>query len=212
MKTVIINEQQQERLKLLTENITVFSFIHHVKDYLKKLLNDPVYAKPNEFLIVNGLDGETLKKYLEDANLLIKKERIETVNGKDKFRISYTVSTENGEKKLRRLYSKLFEKNIVEGTILSEEGEGGCIGGEGISPAGTPANNCNASAPINKLGNEPMRRKTVYISQKQYDKLQEEAVMDTAIGDFGYDAPPFKKKKDPAYNHKDMMKKSFNNE
>ena len=36
--------------------------------------------------------------------------------------------------------------------------------------------------------------------------------MDTAIGDFGYDAPPFKKKKDPTYNHKDMMKKSFKNE
>ena len=36
--------------------------------------------------------------------------------------------------------------------------------------------------------------------------------MDTAIGDFGYDAPPFEKKKDPAYNHKNMMKKSFNNE
>ena len=33
--------------------------------------------------------------------------------------------------------------------------------------------------------------------------------MDTAIGDFGYDAPPFKKKKDPTYNHKDMMKKSW---
>ena len=50
------------------------------------------------------------------------------------------------------------------------------------------------------------------ITKEQYQRLQEEVVMDTAIGDFGYDAPPFKKKKDPTYNHKNMMKKSFNNE
>ena len=201
MKTVIINEKQQKILTLLNEQITVFSFIHHVKDYLKKLLKDPVYAKPDDFLIANGLDGETLKKHLEDANLIAKHEKIETFNGKDKFLISYTVSMENGEKKLRRLYSKLFEQNIIESTILKECDCGGA----------TAAAACNDSAPITPLS-KPMRRKTVYISQKQYDKLQEEAVMDTAIGDFGYDAPPFAKKKDPAYNHKNMMKKSFNNE
>jgi hypothetical protein len=59
---------------------------------------------------------------------------------------------------------------------------------------------------------KPIRRKTIYVTKEQYQRLQEEAVMDTAIGDFGYDAPPFKKKKDPTYNHKNMMKKSFNNE
>lgn len=201
MKTVIINEKQQNILTLLNEQITVFSFIHHVKDYLKKLLKDPVYAKPDDFLIANGLNGETLKKHLEDANLIAKHEKIETFNGKDKFLISYTVSMENGEKKLRRLYSKLFEQNIIESTILKECDCGGA----------TAAAACNDSAPITPFS-KPMRRKTVYISQKQYDKLQEEAVMDTAIGDFGYDAPPFAKKKDPAYNHKNMMKKSFNNE
>ena len=44
----------------------------------------------------------------------------------------------------------------------------------------------------------------------EVNEVNEEAVMDTAIGDFGYDAPPFKKKKkDPAYDHRNMMKKSF---
>ena len=36
--------------------------------------------------------------------------------------------------------------------------------------------------------------------------------MDTAFGDFGYDAPGLKKKKDPAYNHENMMEKSFKGE
>lgn len=204
MKTVIISEKQQRYLKILNENITVFSFIHHVKDYLKKLLKDPVYAQPDEYLVANGLNGEKLKKMLEDVSIIYKQERIETFNGKDKFKISYTISADNTEKKLRRLYSKLFEQNIVEGTILKEDGEGGISGG---------ATAADASGQFTQpLFGKPVRRKTVYISQKQYDKLQEEAVMDTAIGDFGYDAPPFKKKKDPAYNHKNMMKKSFNNE
>jgi hypothetical protein len=89
MKTVIISEKQQRYLKILNENITVFSFIHHVKDYLKKLLKDPVYAQPDEYLVANGLNGEKLKKMLEDASIIYKQERIETFNGKDKFKISY---------------------------------------------------------------------------------------------------------------------------
>ena len=85
--------------------------------------------------------------------------------------------------------------------ILNEEGEGG------------GATSADASGQFTQpLFGKPIRRKTVYISQKQADELKEEVVMDTAIGDFGYDAPPFKKKKDPTYNHKDMMKKSFKNE
>jgi hypothetical protein len=200
MKTVIINERQEKILQALNENITVFSFIHHIKDYLKKLLKDPVYSKPDDVLLANGLDAETLKKHLEDCNLILKKERIETHNGVDKFKISYTVSSENAERKIRRLYSRLFETNIVEGTILNEEGEGG-------------ATSADASGQfVQPLFGKPIRRKTVYISQKQADELKEEVVMDTAIGDFGYDAPPFKKKKDPTYNHKNMMKKSFKNE
>lgn len=200
MKTVIINERQEKILQALNENITVFSFIHHIKDYLKKLLKDPVYAKPDDILLVNGLDAETLKKHLEDCNLILKKERIKTHNGVDKFKISYTISSENAERKIRRLYSRLFETNIVEGTILNEEGEGG-------------ATSADASGQfVQPLFGKPIRRKTVYISQKQADELKEEVVMDTAIGDFGYDAPPFKKKKDPTYNHKNMMKKSFKNE
>lgn len=203
MKTVIINESQKKTLQMVNENVTVFSFIHHVKDYFKKLLKDPVYAKPDEFLVANGLNGEKLKRELEDMNILKKREKIETIDGRDKFNISYSISSENIERKLRRLYSKLFETNIVEGTVLEECDCG--MGGAGNAAA------CNDSAPITSLGT-PQRRKTIYITQKQAERLKEEVEMGTAFGDFGYDAPPFKKKKDPSYDHKNMMKKSFNHE
>ena len=215
MKTIIINEEQANVLK---QGMDRHSFISHVKDYLKRLFKDPINAQPDSFLIMHGLNGETLKKHLEDKNLIVKKTYIKNENGKDMFHISYKLNPNagakehgydenelgtNGERPLRRLYAELFEENIVEGTVLNETDCGGCMQGGGDNPdAGT------FIEPLSK----PLRRKTIYITKEQYQRIQEEAVMDTAIGDFGYDAPPFKKKKDPTYNHKNMMKKSFNNE
>ncbi len=201
MKTIIINEEQA---KALQEPMDIFSFINHTKDYMKRLFKDPINTQPDSFLISHGLNGEILKKHLEDKNLIVKKTQIKNVDGKDKFHISYKLNTSNGERPLRRLYSELFEENIVEGTILNETDCGFALG-----DGGSKSNNGTYEQPI--FG-KPQRRKTIYITKEQYDMLKEEAVMDTSIGDFGYDAPPFKKKKDPAYNHKNMMKKSFNNE
>lgn len=202
MKTIIINEEQA---KILKEPMDIFSFINHTKDYMKRLFQDPINAQPDSFLISHGLNGETLKKHLEDKNLIIKKTQIKNVDGKDKFHISYKLNSSNGERPLRRLYSELFEENIVEGTILNETDCGFALGSGGDV-------NGNDGTYEQPVFGKPQRRKTIYITQEQYDMLKEEVVMDTAIGDFGYDAPPFKKKKDPTYNHKNMMKKSFNNE
>ena len=200
MKTVIIN---QEQANILSEKMDRHSFISHVRDYMKRLFNNPINTQPDSFLIANGLDGETLKKHLEDENIIVKKTHIKNDGGKDMFCIRYSASASDGDRPLRRLYAKLFESNIIEDTVLNETDCGGALGGGGDNPdAGTFV------APLSK----PIRRKTIYITQEQYDMLKEEAVMDTTFGDFGYDAPPFKKKKDPAYNHKNMMKKSFNNE
>lgn len=200
MKTIIINETQANVIK---EGMDRHSFISHVKDYIKQLFKNPIYAQPDSFLKANGLDGETLKKHLEDNNIIVKHTSIKNDGGKDMFHVRYSLSTNDGDRPLRRLYAKLFETNIVEGTVLNETDCGGCMQGGGDNPdAGT------FIEPLSK----PIRRKTIYITKEQYQRLQEEAVMDTAIGDFGYDAPPFKKKKDPAYNHDNMMKKSFRNE
>ena len=201
MKTIILNEKQMEILK---EGMDRHSFISHVKDYLKQLFKNPIYAKPDSFLIANGLDGETLKKHLEDKNIIVKHTSIKNDGGKDMFHVRYSLSTNDGDRPLRRLYAELFESNIIENTVLNETDCCFALGDGGVD-----SNNGTYETTLTKT---PQRRKTIYITKEQYDMLREEAVMDTAIGDFGYDAPPFKKKKDPAYNHKNMMKKSFNNE
>lgn len=66
------------------------------------------------------------------------------------------------------------------------------------------------------LSKEPVRRK-LYITQEQYNyikkKLMEDcpAEINTIFGDFGYDAPGLDiGKNDPAFDHKNMMDRSWN--
>jgi hypothetical protein len=90
---------------------------------------------------------------------------------------------------------------------LNEEGEGG------------GATSADASGQfVQPLFGKPIKRKTMYITneQEEYIKkiIEEESVVDTTIGDFGYDANPFSNKGSNFYkeamNHKDIIKKSRN--
>lgn len=93
------------------------------------------------------------------------------------------------------------ENNYVP-KMIDEDGEGGDMGG---------ATTCDASSGqfIQPLTKKPIRR-TIYLTKEQYEYLKEAVEMDTAFGDFGHDAPGLEKKKnDPAYDHKNMMKKSW---
>jgi hypothetical protein len=100
--------------------------------------------------------------------------------------------------------------NFGDFSIDSDDINEGCVYEDGAAGAGVAgATNCNGSSGAFVQPVFPMMRRSIKTKTKTED-INEEAVMDTAIGDFGYDAPPFKKKKkDPAYDHKNMMKKSF---
>lgn len=155
------------------------------------------------------------------------------ITPKDKFYIRYKLPRKDYKKKMRNLYISMFEKNIIENSdTLNEWYYGGkvfksdkkakeimarnkkineCDGGAMAGMGG--ATTCDASSGqyVQPLTKKPIRR--CIITQEQYDHikkvLSEEAEMDTMFGDFGYDAPPFAKKKDPAYDHKNMMAKSW---
>ena len=203
--------------------MTRHAFMSHMEDYIKKLLTDPLKADTDDFLKCHGFSApETLSMLLDGDNdnaIIIRSESISNggydENGKrlkDKFKITYKLPRKDYLKKMHKLYKKLYENsNIVNGTVLNEEGE--CAG----------ATTCDASAgqfiePLGGKKENVVRRKTIYITQEQLEALaeviNEEAVMDTPAGDFGYDAPVSKGyEKDDFYkeanDHKDMMKKSF---
>ena len=120
------------------------------------------------------------------------------------------------DEKLRNLYIKLFENHIVKGTVLNEDGEGGMCGDGGAMEDMGGATNASSSGQYTtplfgmvrrkgyspKTTNEskkvkrPIGKMTMYITEEQMEQLaqliKEEAVIDTQVGDFGYDAPGFK--------------------
>lgn len=203
MKTIIINESQMLKLQEANKEMTYYAFLSHVKTYLKKLLTEPISAQPDDFLKNYGLDGEKLLSNLVDDNIILKNTKIENNGEKDMFTVSYKIPRQNFDRKMKRLYSKLFENNIVEGLNLNECDCGGAMQGGGENPS--------AGQYEQPLFGKPLRRK-IYVTQEQYDRLQElkeEAVMETPIGDFGYDAPAFAEKGDPTLDHKNMMAKKF---
>lgn len=206
------------------KEMTRYAFISHIEDYLKQLLKDPLHADTDEFLKYHGFDGpKTLSLLLnrstpdnENSAILIKKVQIKN-NGvddngkrlKDSFIIKYKIPRKDYNKKMRNLYINLFESNIIEGTKLNEEGEGG--GATSADASG------QFTAP---LFGKPIKRKTMYITQEQEEYLkkilEEEAVMNTNFGNFGFDAPIGDEKNNKknnffkdANNHKDIMKNSW---
>ncbi len=114
----------EDKLSLLKESqeeeVTFYSFFSNVKDFIKELLADPVNAKPNEFLKRRGFSKSELVKKLIDRDIIIRKEDIKEVptgmdenGGKEaKYIVQYKVPKKNFEKKIHRLYSKLFESSM----------------------------------------------------------------------------------------------------
>jgi hypothetical protein len=198
-----------------------------MEDYIKKLIKDPLHADTDKFLKYHNINGPKALSILtkradpkdENSAVLIQKEVIRDngydENGKrkrDTFRVVYKAPRKNYYEKMRNLYIDLYERNIVEGTILNEDGEGcACLGGEGATNASSSG---QFIAPFGKKVN---RQKTMYITQEQEEyiktMIEEETVMNTQAGDFGYTANPFKGKKNNffagANDHKNMMEKSW---
>ena len=197
------------------DEITVYEFMSHTQDYIRKLLTKPSIAAPDEFLLSFGLSGPVLLKSLLESNIIDRRERIISPKApedgnKDRFAIKYSVNRENYNENMRRLYRNLFsDKWLNESRFISEDGEG-AMGGA------TSAAACNDSAPTVPFSGKNGR--TIIITKEQAEWLAEEllkedspAEMDTRFGNFGYDAPGLSiGKDDPSMNHSNIMKNSWN--
>ena len=112
-----------------------------------------------------------------------------------------------GNENMSKNKSKSLSEDVS--TTIKEEGEG-----EG-------ATSSDASGQfVQPLFGKPIKRKTIYVTQEQLDyikkMIKEEAVMDTAFGNFGYDAPIGDGKKNKsnkffkdANDHDSIMAKSW---
>lgn len=212
------------------EEMTRYAFISHMEDYMKKLLTEPLKADTDDFLKSHGIEGPIALQMLlkrsnpddESSAIIIRSEKIKDNgvddNGKKKpesFTVKYKLPRKDYTKKMRNLYISLFENNIIDKCPITEDGEGGCMDG----CAG--ATSCGASSGqfVQPLFGKPIKRKTLYLTEEQLQYIKEATAGDIGQGK-GIACPMGGKvnkgSKDPFYgeanDHKDMMKKSWQNE
>lgn len=130
-KVVVLSEAQ---VRMINEELelTEYKFYNNVKKFLSDLLADPVNARPTDMLLSNGLTRSKLLRYLMSVGLL---ERDEKLSDTDEFgqpknvtmMVKFRVPKKNFDRKLRKLWIRLFERNLPPRKSheeLNEEGEG----------------------------------------------------------------------------------------
>lgn len=125
------------------------------------------------------------------------------------------ITSWNNESKIKSELKKIYKEVssiAYDKDRLNEDSEGG------------GATSADASGQYTTpLFGGPIKKKTMYITQEQEEYIKkviaEESVMDTSVGNFGFDAPIGDGKKNKnnkffadANDHKDIMKKSWPNE
>lgn len=171
-KVFIIDE---EVARLIAEELqmTEYKFYNAIKAFLHDLLVDPVYAKPSSILTAYGYTRGKLLQYLLRYNIVEKEEKIIDTdeNGEPReatMKVKFKVPKKNFERKLKRLYIRLFERNIPQTEVVTEEGETG--GATGSDASG------QYSQPV--FG---VQRREIYNVK--------EATTTSTVGDYQYDVP-----------------------
>lgn len=205
-KIYVKSEVMKEAVDYLNDDITFFGFLSHIKSFLKKLLINPLNADIDEYLKKQNLNRKEILTLLLDKGIIEKETKIDNINDKEKFTIKYSVPKKNFEKKIRRLYSFLFEKNEIKESILNEEGEGGCGCVDGSIAGATNANSSGQFIkPLNnKNGKTTIMRRKIYITNEQLNLLKETDTQNT--GDYQYTVPfPFNNGNDITFDHKNII-------
>jgi len=139
--TIIINEDAMRRLEN-EFNMTEYKFYSNIKRFISQLLQDPVNAQPPIIFKVYGYNRSILLKELLDSGILIKSEKISDRDENNlpktaTMMVKFRCPKKNFDRKLEKLYMRLFEKNLPprksrkfeESFELNEDGEGGAMGG-----------------------------------------------------------------------------------
>lgn len=112
---IYINESKLNILVESKEEITYFSFFVEIKNFLKKLLEDPINATASVKLqnYLNCNSKEIIEKMI-DADIIRRKNSLSetpkegTADGKSKVRLSvqYSVPKKNFKEKIKSFYNK----------------------------------------------------------------------------------------------------------
>ena len=172
-RIIVIDESALESLQD-EYRMTEHRFNSNVKKFLHDLLVDPINADVSFLMKANGYDRNSFIKILRNAGLLTSKQHIndKDENGQPKaatMKVKYLVPKKNFNRKIKRLYISLFEKNLP----INEEEGGGAMGG---------ATSADSSGQFSQPLFRPIRRKT-------YSETMEESATTQNVGNYQYDVP-----------------------
>ena len=129
-KTIVISSNT---VQMITEELEMseYKFYNNIKHFLKSLLEDPINTTVPLLLKKYGIIRSKLLRELLNFNIIEKEERIndKDENGEAKtatMMIKYRVPKKNFDRKLKKLYIKLFEKNLPVRKLRNEDGATGC--------------------------------------------------------------------------------------
>lgn len=148
-RTIIINESDLERLADMTE-MTEQKFHANIRHFISQLLQDPVNAKVPYIFSQRNFTRSSLLAYLLGGKdpILIRDERIsdKDENGEPKtatMMVKFRCPKKNFDRKLEKLFIKMFEKNLPPRKQKEKEeevdeasgcGASGAAGGTFVAP------------------------------------------------------------------------------
>lgn len=134
-KVIIINKKVAKEITN-DMRITQMKFSNNVKDFLLRLLQDPINSEPSELLKLNGLNKVNLLRHLLSKNIIFRTTKIHDKIGPAKMAIKYRIPKKDFEKNLEKLFIELFpDKSINECDGASGDG-GGVISSGATSTSG----------------------------------------------------------------------------
>jgi hypothetical protein len=202
MKNILIREDKMPLIKKINEansEVTLYNFVSQIKTFIKDLLENPFNNNLNDFWRYNGFNKSHLINLLLNRGIIEKENKLS-----DNATIirKYKLGEGNNERKVKKLYISLFEKNVpvkkTEKEII-ESGAAGAVGGGMTMGGATGCDNAGTSG-VNTISVPifGVQRREIYNAG-----ITDEATATSNAGNYQYQAPPFSDKE--TINHKNIM-------
>lgn len=179
-RVVIISEDMENRMKEASAP-TEYQFRVKVRQFLYNLLVNPSEATVPDIFSMAGYTRSKLVKTLMDNKVIERSQKLVDTdeNGEPRMaamKVRYMVPKKDFDRKLKRVYIKMFERNVPDESIAEDAGCGACADG------GATSASCSGqySQPI--FGVQRKMIANVGVT---------ETTTTTTVGDIQYDAPAF---------------------
>ena len=145
-------------------------FMPEMRVFLSELQRNPIQASPSQYLKDRGLGKSRLIGLLLKYGIVERNEKIggDVKKGEEPtYSVSYKIPRKNFQRKMDRLYSRLFEKNLppTKEHDINECGDCASVGGAFVAP----------------LNTTPIRRSMI-VTEAQF-KMINDVINDVTRGD-----------------------------